>query len=182
MKNQQTNNREVSMKKARIQSFVFVMIIAIIVSCAVNPVTGKRELMLVSEEQEISLGQSSDPQIVQMYGVYDDPKIQEFIANLGQQMAKVSHRPNLAYEFKVMDSPVINAFAVPGGYVYFTRGILAYLNNEAEFAGVLGHEIGHITARHSAQQMSKQQLAQVGFGTGIVAASAFCCFGIWRFR
>lgn len=160
------------MKKISLRSFVFVMMVAIVVSCAVNPVTGKRELMLVSEEQEIALGQSSDPQIVQMYGIYDDPEIQEFVNNLGQQMAKVSHRPNLAYEFKVMDSPVINAFAVPGGYVYITRGILAYLNNEAEFAGVLGHEIGHITARHSAQQMSQQQLAQVGFGTGLIAASA----------
>lgn len=157
------------MKKTSIRSFVFVMIIAIIVSCAVNPVTGKRELMLVSEDQEISMGREYDPQIVQMYGVYDDAKLQEFVTTLGKQMAQISHRSDLQYEFKVMDSPVINAFAVPGGYVYITRGILAYLNNEAEFAGVLGHEIGHITSRHSAQQMSQQQLAQLGFGVGVVA-------------
>lgn len=160
------------MKKIMIGSLSFFIIVAIVVSCAVNPVTGKRELMLVSEQDEISLGKSSDPQIVQMYGVYDDQKLQDFINDMGQRMAQISHRPQLQYEFKVMDTPVINAFAVPGGYVYFTRGILAYLNNEAEFAGVLGHEIGHITARHSAHQMSQQQLAQVGFGAGLIVASA----------
>lgn len=133
-------------------------------SCAVNPVTGKREFMLVSEEQEIAMGREYDPQISSMYGVYDDPQLFKYVNDLGQKMAKISHRPNLKYEIKVMDSPVINAFAVPGGYVYITRGILAYLNNEAELAGVIGHEIGHITARHSAAQMSKAQLAQIGIG------------------
>lgn len=140
-------------------------------SCAVNPVTGKRELMLLSDQEEIAMGQGYDPQVVQMYGVYDDPEISAFITDLGTRMAKVSHRPQLQYHFRLLDSPVVNAFAVPGGYVYITRGILAYLNSEAEFAGVLGHEIGHITARHSAKQVSQQQLAQLGMGVGIIATA-----------
>ncbi len=129
-------------------------------SCATNPVTGKRDVMFISESQEIAMGKEADPSIVAEFGLYDDPAMQKFIQQKGQQMAAVSHRSNLQYEFKVVDSPVINAFAVPGGYVYFTRGIMAHFNNEAQFAGVLGHEIGHITARHTAKQQSKAVLAQ----------------------
>ncbi|GEO06721.1 peptidase M48 [Adhaeribacter aerolatus] len=142
-------------------------------SCATNPVTGKRDIMLVSEGQELAMGKESDPQIVASLGLYNDPKLQSFITEKGKAMAAVSHRPDLPYEFKIVDSPVINAFAVPGGYVYFTRGIMAHFNNEAEFAGVLGHEIGHITARHSAQQQSKSMLAQVGLIAGMVVSPQF---------
>ena len=92
-------------------------------------------------------------------------------------MAVISHRPNLGYQFRVLDSPVVNAFAVPGGFVYFTRGIMAHFNNEAEFAGVLGHEIGHITARHSAQQYSNQVLAQLGLVIGMAVSEDFARFG-----
>ena len=99
--------------------------------------------------------------------------MQKFLNDKGQQMAAISHRNHLNYEFKLLDSPVVNAFAVPGGYVYFTRGIMAHFNNEAEFAGVLGHEIGHVTARHSAKQYSKQMLAQVGFIAGMIASPKF---------
>lgn len=136
--------------------------------CAINPVTGKRDFMLVSESQEIAMGQEADPSIVRYFGLYQDPELQKFINAKGQQMVAISHRKNLKYEFKIVDSPVVNAFAVPGGYVYFTRGIMAHFNNEAEFAGVLGHEIGHITARHSAKQYSNQMLAQVGLIAGVV--------------
>lgn len=139
-------------------------------SCAKNPVTGRRELSLMSTEQEIALGKESDPQIVAQFGLYENKALQQFIQEKGQQMAAISHRNNLKYEFKIVDSPVVNAFAVPGGYVYFTRGIMAHFNNEAEFAGVLGHEIGHIAARHSAQQQSKAVLAQVGLIAGMIAA------------
>jgi len=135
-------------------------------NCAINPVTGKRELMLLSETDEINLGKESDQGVVQTYGVYPDQELNAYISAIGQSMARISHRPNLPYEFKVMDSPVINAFAVPGGYVYITRGILAYIENEAELAGVMGHEIGHITARHSAEQYTRAQLAQLGLGIG----------------
>lgn len=142
-------------------------------SCSKNPVTGKRDFMLMSTQQEIAMGQQSDPEIVKSFGLYEDKNLQRFIEEKGQQMAAVSHRKDLKYEFKIVDSPVVNAFAVPGGYVYFTRGIMAHFNNEAEFAGVLGHEIGHITARHSAKQYSKAMLAQVGLIAGMVVSPEF---------
>jgi predicted Zn-dependent protease len=121
-------------------------------SCAKNPVTGKNEIVTMSEEQEIQMGKEADPQIIAQFGLYDNKEMQQYIDRIGQQMVQVSHRKNIKYQFKVIDAEFINAFAVPGGYVYFTRGIMAHFNNEAEFAGVLGHEIGHITARHSVAQ------------------------------
>ena len=134
----------------------------LISSCAVNPVTGKKQIVMMSESQEIAMGAAADPQIVAQYGLYENKILQDFITQKGNEMAAISHRPDLKYEFKIVDSEVLNAFAVPGGYVYFTRGIMAHFNNEAEFAGVLGHEIGHITARHSVAQQSKAILGQVG--------------------
>ena len=111
-------------------------------SCAVNPVTGKKQLMLMSESQEVALGAQYDPTVIGTFGAYDDPDLMAFINTKGAEMGKLSHRPNLQYHFRILDSPVVNAFAVPGGYIYFTRGILAQFNNEAELIGVLGHEIG----------------------------------------
>jgi len=154
----------------------FLVLTLLVTSCSRNPVTGKREVMLMTEGQEIALGKESDPQIVAAYGLYEDSNIQDFINTKGQEMAKISHRPDLAYEFKVLDSPVVNAFALPGGYVYFTRGILAHFNNEAEFAGVLGHEIGHVTARHSAKQYSKQMIGQVAMIGGLIFSEKFRTF------
>jgi len=139
-------------------------------SCARNPITGKKELA-ISEKKELQLGASYDPQIVASMGEYKDPPLEALINQLGMEMAKDSHRPNLDWKFTIIDSDVVNAFAVPGGYVYFTRGILAHFNNEAEFAGVLGHEIGHVTARHTAKSMRRQQLAQVGMIAGMLASS-----------
>lgn len=139
-----------------------------LIGCAVNPVTGRKQLVFMSEAQEINMGKESDPQITAFFGVYDDPELQQFITEKGLEMAAISHRPNLNYEFKVVDSPVINAFAVPGGFVYFTRGIMAHFNNEAEFAGVLGHEIGHITARHSVIRQRNQMLGQLGMIAGVI--------------
>ncbi|HEX9971592.1 MAG TPA: M48 family metalloprotease, partial [bacterium] len=143
------------------------------ISCAVNPVTGKREFMLLTQGDELALGQQTDQEIIQTYGLYDDPELLNYVTSLGKKMGSLSHRPQLNYQFRVLDSPVINAFAVPGGYIYVTRGILSYLNNEAELAGVLGHEIGHVTARHSAQQYSRAQLAQIGLGVGMVVSETF---------
>ncbi len=144
-----------------------------ILSCAVNPVTGERQLMLLSEQDEIALGKQTDAEIVKTYGIYRDSELDRYIQNLGKEMAKVTHRPGLPYEFKVLDTPVVNAFAVPGGYIYFTRGILAYFNNEAELAGVMGHELGHIAARHSAVQYSRSTLANLGLGVGSMLSERF---------
>ncbi len=137
-------------------------------TCAKNPVTGKRQLNFMSEKREKALGVSSDPQVKEAYGEYPDAKLQNFINEKGQAMAKISHRPNLGYTFRIVNSPVVNAFAVPGGYVYFTRGIMAHFNNEAQFAGVLGHEIGHITARHGATSEARQILSQVVLIGGMI--------------
>ena len=149
-------------------ALLVIILMAWVISCAVNPVTGKRELMLLSEADEISLGQQTDQEIVQTYGVYEDAALNAYVNNLGQRIAAITHRPNLPYTFKVLDTPVVNAFAVPGGYVYLTRGILAYMNNEAELAGVIGHELGHVNMRHSAQQYTQQSLASLGLGVGLI--------------
>lgn len=145
-----------------------VLLLLSLSSCAINPVTGKKQLVLMSEAQEIAMGQQADPEVIAFFGLYEDPQLQEFITAKGNEMAAISHRPKLAYEFKVVDSPVINAFALPGGFVYFTRGIMAHFNNEAEFAGVLGHEIGHVTARHSVIQQRNQILGQIGILAGVI--------------
>jgi len=126
--------------------------------CAVNPVTGKKDLVTMSEQQEISLGRQSHEQILKEYPRYKDERLQRYVNQVGQALAKSSHRSNLKFTFTVVDSPQINAFALPGGYVYVTRGIMAYMNSEAELAGVLGHEIGHVTARHGVRQQSAQTL------------------------
>jgi predicted Zn-dependent protease len=142
-------------------------------ACATNPATGAKELMLISESQEIAMGQGYDKDVVASIGLYADTGMQRWIQQFGSQLAATSERPNLPWTFHVVDDPVVNAFAIPGGYIYVTRGILAHLNSEAELAGVVGHEIGHVTARHSVSQMSKQQLAQVGLAIGSIASSDF---------
>src|SRR2546425_356380 len=141
--------------------------------CAVNPATGSRQLTLVSESQEIALGRDYDQQVAASIGIYADSGLQRYIQQFGARLAASSERPNLPWSFRVVDDPVVNAFALPGGFIYVTRGILAHLNSEAELAGVVGHEIGHVTARHSASQMTKQQLAQVGLVVGSIASSEF---------
>ena len=134
--------------------------------CATNPVTGKQDLVLMSEEDEINLGKKAHKQIMQQYRPYDDPALQSYVEGLVEELSTKSHRSNLVFHVTVLDSPEINAFALPGGYVYITRGIMAYMNSEAELAGVLGHEIGHVTARHGVRQHS------VGTLTGIGATAA----------
>ena len=157
----------------KFSTIALTIIAFLLASCSRNPVTGKKEFILMSESQEINMGKGYDPQVTATYGLYQDDKLQAFITKKGKEMAAISHRPTLPYEFKIVDSPVVNAFAVPGGYVYFTRGIMAHFNNEAEFAGVLGHEIGHITARHSAKQYSNQMLGQVLFIGGLIVSEDF---------
>jgi len=134
----------------------------LLASCAVNPVTGKQNFTIMSEAEEVRTGRQADADVRKEYGVYDLPALQAYVNEVGQKLAKASHRAHLQYRFTVVDSPEINAFALPGGYIYVTRGILAYLNSEAELAAVLGHEIGHVTARHGVQQVSAATAAQVG--------------------
>lgn len=142
------------------------LLILFTMSCAVNPVSGKRELALISESGEISLGMETDVEIRQQYGVYDDPSLNEYVTRVGMSMAPHTHRPHLEYHFAVLDTPVVNAFAVPGGYIYVTRGILAMMNSEAELAVVLGHELGHVNARHSISKLSQLMLVQLGLAVG----------------
>jgi predicted Zn-dependent protease len=166
----------VQMRRFQLHTTLLLLVL-LSLSCARNPVTGKRELMLMSTAQEVAMGREADPQIIAAFGLYEDPALQKFIEEKGQEMAAISHRKDIEYSFKVVDSPVVNAFAVPGGFVYFTRGIMAHFNNEAEFAGVLGHEIGHITARHTAAQQSKLLLAQLGMAVGVMVSPELAQFG-----
>jgi predicted Zn-dependent protease len=149
--------------------FLLALTVAIATSaCATNPVTGKRELSFMSEEQEIRTGRELDAQVRQEMGVYQDDDLQRYVQDLGMQLARRSQRPNLPWTFAVLDSPAVNAFALPGGYIYITRGILPYLDNEAQLIGVLGHEIGHVTARHSAQQYTRSMGASLGVLVGSI--------------
>jgi predicted Zn-dependent protease len=148
-------------------------IISMGLSCARNPVTGKKEFSLMSEGQEKQLGAESDPAVIAEYGLYEDQKLQDFINAKGLEMAKISHRPALDWKFRIVDSPIVNAFAVPGGYIYFTRGIMGHFNNEAEFAGVLGHELGHVTARHANEMYTRQVFTQVAMIGGMIFSETF---------
>jgi len=140
-----------------------------VAACATNPVTGKREISFLSEAQEIEIGRELDVETRRELGVYEDRALQDYVDGIGQRLARDSHRPNLPWHFTVVDVPAINAFALPGGYIYITRGILAYLDDEAELAGVLGHEIGHVTARHAAQAYTRA----TGAGLGLLLGGIF---------
>lgn len=130
--------------------------------CAQNPVTGDKNFVLMSEAQEVQMGAEAHKDVLKEYAALGNPGLQAYVDAIGQNLAKQSHRPNLKWHFTVVDSPDVNAFALPGGYVYITRGIMAYLNSEAELAGVIGHEIGHVTARHGVRQQSAATAAGVG--------------------
>ena len=150
---------------------VALSLLAVLHGCAVNPVTGKRELALLSEADEIELGRQNDVAIVEELGLYDHPEMARWVDQIGQRMAAASERPHLPWTFRVVDDPIVNAFALPGGFIYLTRGILGFMNTEAEVVGVLGHEIGHVTARHGVQQYTKASLAGFGLGLGSVLSS-----------
>jgi predicted Zn-dependent protease len=151
--------------------FVFALLTALLLagcgSMVVNPVTGETERSVMDEPAEIAEGKKAHAQVLQEYGVYDNAAAQAFVNNLGQRLAAQSQRAQLDWHFTLLDSPEINAFALPGGYVYVTRGIMAFMESEADLAGVIGHEIGHVSARHGAQRATRQQNA----GLGVFAAS-----------
>ncbi len=144
------------------------MIPALLAACAENPVTHHRELVLVSEAQEIAQGRALHPKVIQHFGRYPDEGLQTYVQGVGERLAAHSHRPQLIYRFTVLDSPETNAFSLPGGYIYVMRGLLAYLNSEAELAAVLGHEIGHVAARHSVRQQTMATAASLGYTLGSV--------------
>jgi len=152
---------------------VFLVAAAWLDGCATNPATGKRQISLVSTGKELEIGRESDPAIIAEYGIYGDQAVNRYVDSVGQRLGRVSHLPNLAWHFRVLDSPIVNAFALPGGYIYITRGILAYMSSEAQLAGVLGHEIGHVTARHSAEQITRSQIAGIGLLAGAIFVDAF---------
>ena len=142
------------------------LLVVSLAGCATNPATGRRQLMLMSEAEEIQIGQQSHAEITQTMGLYDDPELQAYVRGIGEKLAAASHRPDLPWNFAVVDEPAVNAFAVPGGFIYLTRGILPFLGSEAQLAGVMGHEVGHVDARHSAQAYSRQ----LGAGLGLAIA------------
>ncbi len=143
-------------------------VLSILSACAANPVTGEQDFVLMSEEEEISLGRKYSTEITKEMRPYEHPELARLVQEVGERLAANSHRPELIYRFTVLDSTTVNAFALPGGYIYITRGLLAYLNSEAELAAVLGHEIGHVTARHSVRQQSTATVAGL---LGIVVAA-----------
>lgn len=146
-------------------------------SCAVNPVTGDRQLALVSEGQEIQIGREVASNAEQQFGLVEDAALQSYVQELGQRLALASERPDLPWSFQVVDEPTPNAFAAPGGFIFVTRGLLVLLRNEAELVSILGHEIGHVTARHSVAMMSRAQLAQLGIGLASVLSPTAAQFG-----
>ncbi len=144
----------------------------LLAACVRNPVSGKLELDLLSESEEIGLGKQAKQEAEQTYGVYKDkPELNSYVESVGKRLSTQAERPNLPWSYEIVDDASVNAFALPGGPIFITRGILAHLSSEAEMAAVLGHETGHVAARHSANQMSKQQVAQIGLGLGSALSS-----------
>ena len=146
------------------------LLLTVAVACATNPATGRSNFNTMSEANEVALGKEADAQVRKEMGVYDDAAWQAYVSRIGLALAKKSHRPALPWTFAVVDAPAVNAFALPGGFIYVTRGILPFLRDEAELANVLGHEIAHVTARHGAQAYSKQQAAGLFVGLGRIFA------------
>jgi predicted Zn-dependent protease len=147
-----------------------VAVAAALAGCARNPVTGRNELSLVGEADEVNLGRQSAEQVVQSIGLVQDQTMQDYVQRIGAGLAAKSERPQLPWTFRVVNDPTPNAFALPGGFIFVTRGMMALMESEAELASVLGHEIGHVTAKHQVQQISRAQVAQLGLGLGMILA------------
>ena len=157
------------MRLNRCSSWSVTVVVALtLAGCAKNPATGQRQLSFISEAQEIELGRQAAQEARQSIGLVQDAELQQYVSRIGLALAAKSERPELPWQFQVVDDPSPNAFALPGGFIFITRGMLTLMTSEAELASVLGHEIGHVTARHSVNQISKQQLAQLGLGLGSV--------------
>ncbi|MDD5393490.1 MAG: M48 family metalloprotease [Thiothrix sp.] len=142
------------MRYAAVLIGIVLAIPTLLAGCAPNPVSGENQLSLMSEYDEVAAGQQADQEVMAQNTAYRDASLQAYVSRIGQMIAAQSDRRNLPYRFTVLDDPAVNAFALPGGYIYVTTGLMAYLNSEAELAGVLGHEIGHVCARHNVSQAS----------------------------
>jgi predicted Zn-dependent protease len=149
----------------------------LLAGCAVNPLTGERNFSIIPESQEVAMGKEAAAEVAQSIGLLDDARAQKYVSDLGQSLSAVSERPNLPWSFQVVDDPVVNAFALPGGPIFVTRGLLTHLGSEAQLAAVVGHEIGHVTGRHSVRMMSKATLAQLGLGVGMVFSETLRSMG-----
>lgn len=147
---------------SRTRPLLAVALLAWLTACATNPVTGRRELSLISEAQEIQMGKEASAADVQRVGEFASGPATDLVKRIGSGMAAQSERPNLPWEFHLLDDAAVNAFAYPGGFIFVTRGLMTHLNSEAELAEVIGHEIGHVTAKHTVAAMSKQQITQIG--------------------
>jgi len=167
---------ERALHRATLQALVAVILLST-AGCATNPATGGRQLALITVQQEIAMGRQAHAEVVASMGVYDDPDLQAYVDRVGQRLAQTSERPDLPWTFTVLDDPAVNAFALPGGYIYLTRGILGHMRSEAEMVSVLGHEIGHVTARHSVERLSRAQLATAGLIAGMVVAPELQQYG-----
>ena len=157
----------VAARPARALGLALAVLLAACGSTVVNPVSGRAERTVMNLSQELEQGRRAHQSVLKEYGTLQNPALQAYVNTLGQKLAAQSHRAELEWHFTVLDSPEVNAFALPGGYVYVTRGLMAYMESEADLAGVIGHEIGHVTARHGAQRATRQQNA----GLGVLAAT-----------
>ncbi|MFP6779398.1 MAG: M48 family metalloprotease, partial [Alphaproteobacteria bacterium] len=153
-----------------IQSYFFLLNILFITfiflsisSCAKNNATGERQLVILSVAEENNIGAKEHPKIIKSFGgIYQNIELQEYIKDIGNSITASADIPDARWTYTILDSPIVNAFALPGGYVYVTRGLLALANDEAEIASVIGHEIAHVTARHTAQRHVKAKLSGIG--------------------
>ena len=173
------------MRITHLKTIVFIIIITTLNSCVsiqVSPVSGNKRAYGYTWEKEIQIGKEADQEIIAQYGLYDDEKLSAYVSELGEKLLEVSHfnrestpvqYQNTKFTFRVLNSPVVNAFALPGGYVYVTRGLLAHLDNEAQLMVVLGHEIGHVAARHASQRAAEQQFGQLAIIGGAVLGQSF---------
>ena len=148
----------------RILYFAGVAAAAAPAGCSLNPATGEQSFTaFMSQAEEQRVGAREHPRIVQQFGgVYQDGNITDYVSAIGRDLVHTSDRPDLQFTFTVLNSEIVNAFALPGGYIYVTRGLAALANSEAELAGVIAHEIGHVTARHAAQRYSQSVVAGIG--------------------
>jgi len=145
--------------------------------CAINPVSGRNELSLISQSQEIQMGKDASTNDLKSVGEANHPAAQAMVRRIGQAIAAKSERPGLPWEFHLLDDAAVNAFAYPGGFIFVTRGLMGQLTNEAQLAEVIGHEIGHVTAKHTVSAMSKQQIAQIGLVGASVLSPTIAQYG-----